>query len=273
MLEILFLGTAAAEGYPGAFCNCRNCLRAKEEGGRSLRKRSAIAINGELLVDLPPDLYSSAIQHGMDLSRLRSILVTHSHSDHFSPGILEFRKHPFAFTPLPKLKLFCNEPLLHVVESAIGGMEGAKLEPRPVSPFEEYRAGRYSFTPIPANHTASLKGETPLNYVIERGGKAVLYASDTGPYGSEVLDFLLKKRFDAIIVECTMGRKFYERHMNYESVLDFRKQAEGAGAIKKGGKFITTHFAHDGCGTYPLVRKFFRPHGIDVAYDGMLVRI
>ncbi|MBO3802341.1 MAG: hypothetical protein JTT11_00460 [Candidatus Brockarchaeota archaeon] len=272
-MDILFLGTAAAEGYPGAFCRCRKCLKARREGGRSLRKRSAIVVDGELLVDMPPDLYSSAISHKVGLFRLRSVLVTHSHSDHFSPGILEFRKRPFAFTPLPKLALFCDEPLLHAVESAIGGAEGAKLEPRPVYPFEDYGSGRHSFTPIPANHSAGLKGETPLNYIIERGGKRILYASDTGPYGGEVLDFLLKKRFDAIIVECTMGSKFYERHMNYESVLGFHELAKGSGALKEGGRFITTHFAHDGCGTYPEVKEFFRPHGIEVAYDGMLARI
>ncbi|MGQ9514895.1 MAG: MBL fold metallo-hydrolase [Thermoproteota archaeon] len=271
-MKILFLGTAAAEGYPGAFCNCSNCLKAKREGGRSLRKRSSILINKDLLIDLPPDLYCSAISHNVDLPSIHFLLITHSHSDHFSPGILEFRKHPFSFTRLPKLLLFCNEYLFSIVRRTVGSIEEAKLELRPVSPFMKYRAGRYRFTPIPANHTATLDSEIPLNYIIEYNGKTILYACDTGQYSEEVLRFLLGKHLDVVIIECTMGDKYYEHHMNYDSVRNFYRWAKENRVLKKGSKFIVTHLAHDGCGTYQDVISIL-PHSIAVAYDGLQLQL
>ena len=38
---ITFLGTAAANAFPEAFCKCHNCEQARRLGGASLRKRSA----------------------------------------------------------------------------------------------------------------------------------------------------------------------------------------------------------------------------------------
>jgi len=271
-LDILFLGTAAAEGYPGAFCECRSCLKAKREGGRSLRKRSSILIDRELLIDVPPDLYWSSISHGVRLTSLRSLLVTHSHADHFCPQLLEYRGPGFSFTQIPMLTLLGDRAIMPLVEGAFA-VGSARLRLRPVKPYRQYVAAGHRIVPIPANHKTDIMGETALNYIIERGRRAILYASDTGLYCSEVLDHLMKRRFDAVVVECTMGRRSSEHHMNYEKVLAFRQWAEGAGVIKEGGRFIATHFAHDGCGTYPEVSAILRPHGIAVAYDGLLVRI
>lgn len=237
-----------------------------------MRKRSSILIDQELLIDIPPDLYWSSISHGVKLTSLRSLLVTHSHEDHFCPQLLEYRGPGFSFTHLPMLTLFGDRAIMPLVEGAFA-VEKARLRLRSISPYRQYGAAGYRIVPIPANHKTGIKGEIALNYIIQRGGRTILYASDTGPYYSEVLDFLLKRRFDAIVIECTMGRKFYKHHMNYETVLAFHQWAKGAGVIKKGGRFIATHFAHDGCGTYPTVSGIFRPHGITVAYDGLSVQI
>lgn len=271
-LEFLFLGTAAAEGYPGAFCECASCKRARREGGRSLRKRSSAIVNGDLLIDIPPDLYWSSISHGVRLTPLRSLLVTHSHEDHFCPQLLEYRGRGFSFTRLPMLTLFGDGAIMPLVEGAFA-VGRARLRLRPISPYRKYVAKGYRIVPIPANHETDIKGEIPLNYIIQRGGRTILYASDTGPYPPKVLDFLLKWRFDAIIAECTMGHKFTEHHMNYESVLGFRQWADGAGVLNRGARFIATHFAHDGCGTYTETKYILQPHGIEVAYDGLRVRI
>lgn len=48
-MTITFLGTAAANAYPEAFCQCDNCERARALGGANLRKRSAALINDDLL--------------------------------------------------------------------------------------------------------------------------------------------------------------------------------------------------------------------------------
>src|SRR6266403_4487082 len=56
-MTITFLGTAATNAFPEAFCKCRNCAKARTLGGPSLRKRSAALINNDLLIDLAPTLW------------------------------------------------------------------------------------------------------------------------------------------------------------------------------------------------------------------------
>ncbi|HEX28759.1 TPA: hypothetical protein ENG04_01615 [Candidatus Poribacteria bacterium] len=56
-MKVKFLGTAAAEGWPGVFCECENCRRAREAGGKNIRTRSSLLLNDIYKVDLPPDTY------------------------------------------------------------------------------------------------------------------------------------------------------------------------------------------------------------------------
>lgn len=84
-MKFRYLGTAAAEGWPAVFCNCDHCHRAKKAGGRNIRTRSQALINDDLLIDFPSDSYHHALHCGLDFSACRYLLVTHSHTDHFSP--------------------------------------------------------------------------------------------------------------------------------------------------------------------------------------------
>lgn len=56
-MQLMFLGTAAANAYPEAFCRCANCEQARALGGTSLRKRSAALVNDDPLLDLGPDIH------------------------------------------------------------------------------------------------------------------------------------------------------------------------------------------------------------------------
>ena len=47
-MEILFCGTAAAEGWPALFCVCNACSQAREIGGKEVRSRAAYML-GDLL--------------------------------------------------------------------------------------------------------------------------------------------------------------------------------------------------------------------------------
>jgi phosphoribosyl 1,2-cyclic phosphate phosphodiesterase len=57
---VTFLGTAAANAFPEAFCKCKNCEQARALGGSSLRKRSAVLVNDDLIIDLNPDIMAAS---------------------------------------------------------------------------------------------------------------------------------------------------------------------------------------------------------------------
>ena len=81
---IKFLGTGAAEGIPAMFCACRACKNALKAGGRNIMTRSQMLINDDLLIDFNTDTYSHFIKIGKTLADIECILITHSHTDHFT---------------------------------------------------------------------------------------------------------------------------------------------------------------------------------------------
>ena len=76
-MEVVYLGTGAAEGIPALFCECEFCRRART-GKEKIRSRAQILIDGELSIDFPPDAFYHNAAFGAELSKIRYLLVTHS---------------------------------------------------------------------------------------------------------------------------------------------------------------------------------------------------
>ncbi|KKK51104.1 hypothetical protein LCGC14_3118320 [marine sediment metagenome] len=89
-MRIHFLGTGGAEGIPAMGCGCAHCTRARQEGGRLLRRRSAVLFSlpgYELLLDTPPDIKEQLETGG--IREINGIYITHEHHDHIA-GLEEF---------------------------------------------------------------------------------------------------------------------------------------------------------------------------------------
>ena len=71
-MHIKYLGTGAAEGWPGLFCMCDSCKQAKALGGKNIRTRSQALIDDELLVDFPPDTYLHMLRDGLEMIQVSS---------------------------------------------------------------------------------------------------------------------------------------------------------------------------------------------------------
>jgi hypothetical protein len=56
-MKFQYLGTAAYEGIPAFFCNCENCKKSRNIGGKAVRTRSQAIIDETLLIDFPADTY------------------------------------------------------------------------------------------------------------------------------------------------------------------------------------------------------------------------
>ena len=79
-----FLGTSAGEGIPDPFCTCPICENARRVGGKELRTRSSFLLDEETIIDLGADYFAQARDHGLRLDKLRTVLLTHTHDDHFN---------------------------------------------------------------------------------------------------------------------------------------------------------------------------------------------
>lgn len=271
-MRIQILGTAAAEGWPAVFCGCKTCVRARAAGGRDYRSRASIQIDDAIKIDLPPDTYYHVIRHGIDLSALAHLFVTHSHADHLDLAELGFIRPPFAHDlKNAPIKVYGNEAVTGAIRHHHG--EGKlPIELITIQPFVPIQAGDLTFTPITAHHNPN---ELCLNYTISSGSATVLYASDTGEYEEPTLDFLRSQRLDLLIVECTQGTMpgAATYHMNFEAVLRLREKLVSAGAAASNVRTVITHFSHNIGLLHEEFEAIANPEGVEVAYDGIVLEI
>ena len=272
-MKFKYYGTAAAECWPGLFCSCDNCKRAKDKSGRNIRTRSQTLINDDLLIDLPPDTYFHVIKYGLDLTKVKHIIFTHSHEDHFYPYDLHRTYPPFAYNEnkenIDLINIYGNES----INSRAGEFENHKniLNFNVVRAFEKFTAGKYTITPLKADHDYS---QNCLIYIIEDGKTKILYANDTGYFPDETWDYLQNnisgKKFDFVSLDTTNGIIDSRRgHMGIDAGFDVKKRLIEINAADKNTVFCFNHFSHNGEKIYDELVPIAADMGFLVSYDGM----
>jgi len=272
-MKIQILGTAAAEGWPGIFCGCDTCKRARIAGGKDLRSRSSLQIDDVYKIDFPPDTYYHIIRYGLDLSRLKYLFFTHSHGDHFAPDEISYSREGFSHNLVnAPIKVYANSKMIRALKSDCDKFD-MPLELHVAEPYAPIKADHLTFIPIAAEHS---KTEQCLNYVIQSDNVTVLYASDTGEYGREAIAFLSNLKFDALITECTFGTISPHRalvHLNLDAVLGLRDRLAGSNALKSTTRTIITHFSHNIGLLHDELEQIAEKQGVEVAYDGMIIEV
>lgn len=271
-MQIQILGTAAAEGWPGIFCGCATCDKARELRGKDLRSRASIQIDNNYKIDLPPDTYYHSIRYNLNFSELKYLFFTHSHGDHFAPDEIEYTRSGFAHNlKYEPIQVYGNEKVISAIQRR-SDRKKLPLALHAVEPFVTIQADHLRFTPIIAHHADT---ETCLNYVIQSDATTVLYASDTGMYEKQTIDFLKQYKFDLMIVECTLGPTLLPplRHMSMKGVIKLRDALRKSGAVNEETQLLITHFSHNIGLTHEELVKKARPHNLEVAYDGMILNV
>lgn len=277
-MKIQYLGTAAAEGIPAVFCDCRTCRKAVELGGKNIRTRSQALIDDMLLVDMPPDSYYHFIHNNIRSAAIAALLVTHSHQDHFYPAEFILRAEPYAHMHhVPVLSVYGNAKVhaLYKVEMALQD-DSLNLNSRvcfhEIKEFETFvTPGRYVVTPLLANHD---KTENCLLYLIEKNGKTIFYSNDTGVYPEATWEYLKGRHIDLVSFDCTcMLKKDGANHMGLPDNIEMKERLYREGCVDDNTKFIITHFSHN----YHLMHDELdvqgHRYGFITAYDGMSLEV
>lgn len=269
-MRVLFLGTAAAEGVPGLFCGCEVCRLARERGGKDLRTRSSIFIDGTLKIDLPPDTLHHVLTYGLDLSTLRHLLITHTHEDHLAVHELSYLVPGFAYRQHP-LTAYGSADFVRLLAHASDDLR-QWLNLRALEPFSLYEIDRYTVIPVLAHHR---EDEQCFNYIVSDGKASLLYMCDTGWYREATWRYLAGVRLDAVIAECTKGfiDAPYDTHLSLNDVLRLKERLKAMGVAHSATRWAITHFSHNGRPIQCELEEFCEPHGIEVAYDGWEMRL
>ena len=279
-MKLKYFGTAAAEGFPGLFCSCDNCKRAAAAGGKNIRTRSQALINGDLLIDFPPDTYHHVLTNGLDLTKIKDIIFTHSHEDHFYPSDFHRTYPPFAFDEnqqkIPRINIYGNE----AINRYAGEFENVKdiLNFNEIHSFEQFSAGGYNITPLKADHDPY---QNCMIFIIEdKLNKKILYGNDTGYLPDETWDYLQNNqksnntKFGFVSLDATSGIAECRRgHMGIACGSEVKNRLIEIGAADVNTVFCYNHFSHNGEKIYDELVPIAQDMGFLVSYDGMEVEI
>ena len=284
-MKITFLGTAAATACPLVFCRCAACRMAWKRGGKDFRRRSSVLIGDDLLIDLGPDVMSAAFAFGADISRVRYLLQTHSHSDHFDAGHLITRLADYATSDTLPLELCASpETLRHMSERLAREEDGAalltpewqerlNLTVRPMRHGDVIDLGMRRITAVGSNHDPH---DGSLLWAIEEDGAAFLYATDTMKFTDEAIGLFRSRgfRFDAVAIDHTYGPGTPGGgHLCANEVIAEIGRLRTAGVLSDSCRILATHISHEGMPLHDELSEFASAHGYGIAWDGLTVEL
>ncbi len=290
-MKITFIGTGAGEAYPGFWCECPNCSYAREKKGRNIRGNTCTMIDDDTMIDMNAHFYEAAPHMGIRMSRIELLLVTHAHADHLTPHLigqrhmdLSFRSMPLSeqmkclspnFTILPTLHIYGNRFTKMALDKAEGRLkdyDACNIVFHEIADGKQEKFKDITFLPVRSRH-GDPDGYTH-SFIIERDGKTLLYASDSGGYDDDMLEIVLRRKYDCVIMEGTFGYGVrIDKHMNLEKNIEMRDLFDRHHVWKNGPNMYLTHICPHWAPPHDLYEPIIENEGMHLAYDGKVIEI
>ncbi len=280
---MIFLGTSAGEGLPNPFCRCRICENARKVGGREIRTRSSFMLDSKTVIDIGADFLTQAFLRGIALDEVENVLFTHMHDDHFNYTFLweravrrEGGNHPLTVWTSEQGYRFFEE--LYFTQPALGTKNNCRdVTFVKMKWGETYTVGDYTVMPLRGHHGTVFE-ETSTNYLIEKDGRTLYYALDSGYFLEDTFAALEGRKLDTLIMECTFPRRDNpcvqenSGHMDPFMCIKTLDRLNETGAITADTAIYFTHISPYGSTHAELcdyVAALDKPYRITVAYDGL----
>jgi len=292
--KLLFFGSAAAEGVPALFCNCRVCREAAARGGPEIRSRTSYNFGGAVQIDFGPDSLQAWQRYRNVMCEVRHIVVTHAHEDHLQPSDLLYHGLGFASVPYrdgpltihgtaPTRARMEREMWLRPGESLDHRMEESKLVFHEFHPFEEFELPDCNAVvrTFAADHAPALD---PCLVMVTMNGRTVFVGNDSGVFPETTWNALEplrgKVEIDVAVLDDTgallgmpespSSAPPYERnHMSAPAVIRTFDRLASAGLLAPDCIRAVNHFSHNGGATHRELRDFWEKRGIVVGHDGL----
>ena len=225
-MKITFLGTGAADWSP-----------KKPETGEH-RWLSSALINDDLLIDPGPSVPDAIKRYNIDVKKIKYIIITHRHGDHFNEETL---------------KMLCDSGA-ELVEFSAG---------------EERKVGKYTVKALEANHPTCVP---TVHYIIDDGEKRMFYGLDGAWLLMPEVDAIKESRVDLAILDATIGNRpgdyrIFE-HNNLKMVIEMKETLS-----KYVDRFVISHMARTLHDPHDILSAQMEKEGILTAFDGMVLDI
>ncbi len=282
-MKVKVLGTAAATGIPLGFCNCEVCKNARKNGDKDIRKRASIVINDEMLIDLGPDSINACSMYGIDTGKIKYLIQTHSHSDHFDGGHFVTRWSEYKSQNLEHLDIVCsngtakdmnhwikeNEPSLDLFDDSC--KKDLNYDLNIIKHNENIKLNDYEIIAIDSKHDDRVEA---LIYIISYKGKNLLYGTDLLEITDEAWQIIKKYKLDVIFLDQTYGEGFNNGgHLDEAQIKDIIKYMKEKNIIDDSSQIFATHLSHEGNNVHSIMEERAKLSGYHIAYDGMEINI
>ena len=252
-LEIEFLGTGTSTGVPMLRCHCPVCMSADPRDQR-LRTSAIVRYQGvRFLIDCGPDFRTQMLRASDD--NLDAVLLTHIHYDHVA-GLDDLRTYCYE----RRFPLYARADVLENLHRRIPYCFPAGTPYPGVAQFEEHVIGDDPFLvegvrvePIPVMH-----------YKLPICGFRIgplAYITDAKEIADDVVDSL---RGVPLLVINALRIKPHISHMCLDETLAIVERV-------KPGRTLLVHMS-DGIGFHADSHRLL-PQGVELAYDGLIVKI
>ena len=222
-MKLTFLGTGAADW----------CL-ALHKGVDGFRRNSALLIDDCLLIDPSPDVPDAISEFGVDKSKVKYIINSHNHPDHYNEGTVAF------------------------LDSA---------EFIPFAEGEVKQVGKYTIWAVKANHSIKT-----VHFIVFDGEKRLFYGLDGGWLTFEEIEAIKENGIDLAILDATVGDipgdyRIFE-HNNLSMIREMKKSLNPH--VKR---FIISHMARTLHTSHEELCENMKKDSIEVAFDGHVTEV
>ena len=261
-MKLTLLGTGGAD-WP------RDTAHLGDEKGLD-RRNTSLLVDDDLLIDPNSDVPEALETFGCDKDKITTILISHSHGDHFSAETIEYicRDHHVDVygaagykTRLPK----CKNYTFHVV-----------------APMQKFAFRATSCRALFSTHIVDETDESCLIYTIERNGKKLFYATDGAWFTAETWQGI-GGRCDAVVFDATFGddeKKFriphkgiFFYHNNLSMLLTLRDIMAESGKIDSKTALIADHLSKAYYPNIETAHAVFDSEGFIASYDGLVIEV
>jgi adenosylcobinamide kinase/adenosylcobinamide-phosphate guanylyltransferase len=231
-MNLTLLGTGSADGWPNPHCTCASCTSGR--GAGRLRAPTAALLDDVLLLDCGPETPAAAQRAGLDLTRLRHVLISHAQPDRSATAFLLFRSWVSA-EPLDVL----GPP--EVVEQARPWVaEDSTVRLVAVAAGEHHTLGPYDVRVLAAGR------EGGVLYDVTGPGGRMLHATGTGPLPDSTVAALTNAALDVLLLEETFGdlTTHGTDHLDLATFPEQLRRLREAGAVTPDTDVVAVHLSH-----------------------------
>lgn len=281
-MKLKYYGTGAGYGIPEIFCNCRVCRNARDEGGKNIRTRSQAVLDECISIDMSVDTFHHCAFDGLDMTKIRHVLITHNHHDHFFTNDMFSRVRNMTEPVNIYISEASGKGVRTIVERNLAEFEAGKRDPNAwtraevhtLEFFKPIQILDYKVTPLRARHAEVVDA---MIFAIQSNDKNILWAHDTGKFPADTVEWLKSSgiAFDFVSLDCTLkrGAQITTAHMDLDWCVEMAQLLKTNGNATENTKFAISHIGHLVDRTHEELEREAAEVGMIAAYDGMEVEI